>query len=78
MQDPIAVDDSLVLDNVTIQQVLTKQLEDGSIGYMLESKTFREYTLGEYRQVYRFHVHLSWHLSQDLGSFLRKAHDSLI
>lgn len=49
MQDPIAIDDSLVLDYVNIQQVLAKQLEDGSVGYMLEHKTFPEYTLREYR-----------------------------
>lgn len=49
MQDPIAVDDSLVLDHVNIQQAIVKKLQDGSIGYILEHKTFPEYTLGEYR-----------------------------
>lgn len=49
MQEPIAMDDSLVLAHIKIQHVLAKHLEDGSIGYLLESKTFPEYTLREYR-----------------------------
>lgn len=49
MKAPIAVEDSLKLDHVLIQQVLEKQLADGSIGYMLDTKKIPEITFGEYR-----------------------------
>lgn len=49
MQDPIDIDDSIVLHYVNNQQVVAKQLEDGSVGYMLEPTTSPAYTLKEYR-----------------------------
>lgn len=43
------MDESTVLNYLIMQHVESKQLPNGSIGYMLGHTTFSDYTLGYYQ-----------------------------